>query len=86
MTKCYTCGNEYADTFHVSTKDGSYDFDSIECAAHVLAPSCSHCGCRVLGHGVQFDDVIFCCAHCARDSGVVGLTDHGETHVIADAL
>jgi hypothetical protein len=26
-------------------------------------------GCRILGHGVQADGKIYCCAHCARHAG-----------------
>jgi len=26
--------------------------------------------CRVIGHGVEHGDRIFCCAHCAEKSGV----------------
>ncbi len=44
-------------------------------AASALAPHCAHCDCRVLGHGVESDGHIYCCAHCARESGVEGLTD-----------
>jgi hypothetical protein len=54
----------------------SYDFDSFECAIHSLAPACEHCGCRVLGHGVQSDDALFCCANCATAAGCIGLVDH----------
>jgi hypothetical protein len=50
-------------------------FDSFECAIHALAPVCEHCGCRVIGHGVETDDRIFCCAYCATEAGVAGLTD-----------
>ena len=50
--------------------DKSATFDSIECAAAQLAPECAHCGCRILGHGIETPEAIFCCAHCARkDSG-----------------
>jgi len=28
-------------------------FDSFECAIHRLAPACAHCGCKVVGHGVE---------------------------------
>ena len=28
-----------------------------------------------LGHGVEADDQIFCCAHCAAEAGVVGAAD-----------
>jgi len=76
MRTCDTCGNVYEETFQIIMKGRSYDFDSFECAIHALAPTCEHCGCRVLGHGVQSDDSIFCCAHCATAAGVKGLVDH----------
>jgi hypothetical protein len=28
-----------------------------------------HCGCRILGHGIEAHGKLFCCAHCARPSG-----------------
>ena len=40
-----------------------------------LAPVCPHCGCRIIGHGVQHGDTIFCCVHCAEEEGVKGLRD-----------
>ena len=86
MATCETCGNDYEDSFRIILKDRSYDFDSFECAIHALAPACEHCGCRVLGHGVQFDDTIFCCVHCAVAAGATGLTDHAQTHIIAGAM
>jgi hypothetical protein len=46
-----------------------------ECAIHALAPVCEHCDCRVIGHGVEADSRIFCCAHCATEAGVAGLAD-----------
>ncbi|MGN0063973.1 MAG: hypothetical protein ACI379_07000, partial [Nocardioides sp.] len=62
--------------FEVRTHDGSrYDFDSVECAARVLAPACVNCGTRILGHGVQDEFHVFCCAHCARTSGATGPVD-----------
>lgn len=76
MGTCHTCGNDYADTFTVSINERSFDFDSFECAIHALAPSCSHCGCRVLGHGMQSNSTIYCCANCASAAGIRGLTDH----------
>ncbi len=73
---CVTCGNEYDKAFEVTGPDGArHVFDSIECAAQVMAPSCEHCGCRILGHGLEADDRIFCCAHCASQEGVGGLAD-----------
>lgn len=71
MAQCALCGNEYDKTFTVTTSDGrSMVFDSIECAAQVVAPTCARCGARVLGHGVESDDRVYCCANCARLQGV----------------
>ncbi len=77
MAQCATCGNEYDKAFTVRTPGGTeHSFDSIECAAQVIAPTCAHCGCRILGHGVEAgDDLMFCCAACAQKSGVDGLRD-----------
>ena len=50
-------------------------FDSFECAIHALAPSCAHCGCKIIGHGVEAGEDVFCCAHCARHAGVEGVAD-----------
>jgi len=75
MATCEVCGNDYDKSFTV-TKDGrTRTFDSFECAVHALAPACPHCGCRVLGHGVEQGGRIFCCAHCARQAGVAGVRD-----------
>ena len=42
-------------------------FDSFECAIHALAPRCAHCGCIIIGHGMEVGDgEFYCCAHCAR--------------------
>jgi hypothetical protein len=76
MTKCDTCGNHYERTIEVTLDGRSYNFDCFECAVHKLAPACEACGCRILGHGVQADEHLFCCAHCARRRGVEGLTTH----------
>jgi hypothetical protein len=76
MATCDTCGNDYDKAFSVTAADGgSYTFDSFECAIHRLAPRCDHCGCAIVGHGVESDDSIFCCAHCAHRAGVPQLTD-----------
>jgi len=75
MSTCEVCGNEYDKAFTV-TKDGAeHTFDSFECAIHALAPACAHCGCRVVGHGVEKGDVVYCCASCAKHAGATGLKD-----------
>ena len=80
MARCSHCGNEYDKTFDVIAADGSrHTFDSFECAIHVLAPTCPHCGCRVIGHGVEGEGQIFCCAHCARESTVEALQDRAPS-------
>jgi hypothetical protein len=75
MAICDVCGNEYDKAFQVTRGGESHTFDSFECAIHALAPTCDHCGCRIIGHGVEGGGRIFCCAHCAEASGVGGLTD-----------
>jgi hypothetical protein len=71
MALCEVCGNDDRLTFEIHTVGGQvHVFDCFECAAHRLAPVCEHCRCRVLGHGVEVDGRIFCCAHCARSSGL----------------
>lgn len=69
MGTCDVCGNEYRLAFEVVTSEGErHTFDSFECAIHLLAPSCQHCGCRIIGHGVEVNGSFFCCANCARNS------------------
>jgi hypothetical protein len=77
MARCDTCGNDYHRSFEITAADGSrHTFDSFECAIHTLAPTCAHCGCRVIGHGVEADEVVFCCANCARHAGVTEVVDN----------
>jgi hypothetical protein len=77
MAQCDVCGNDYARSFEVTTKDGKrHTFDSFECAIHKLAPRCQHCGCMIIGHGMEADEAFFCCAHCARKAGYTALVDN----------
>ncbi|HEX9668292.1 MAG TPA: hypothetical protein VGC93_02300 [Thermoanaerobaculia bacterium] len=76
MACCDTCGNDYDKSFQVITASGErHTFDSFECAVHAVAPECPHCHCKILGHGVETDGGIYCCAHCAKESGESGLRD-----------
>jgi hypothetical protein len=75
MGICEVCGNDYDKAFTIQADGEEHTFDCFECAIHMLAPACSHCGCRVIGHGVEQDGTIFCCAHCAMHEGVQGLRD-----------
>ena len=73
--KCEVCGNDYDKTIEVVVSGESHHFDSFECAIHALAPECAHCGCKVIGHGVEAQDEIYCCASCAQMAGAVGVQD-----------
>jgi Rieske Fe-S protein len=75
MSRCHKCGNDYDKSFEVRIGGLTLTFDSFECAIHALAPTCSHCGCRVIGHGVENNGTIYCCVHCARQGGITGLKD-----------
>jgi hypothetical protein len=80
MTACVVCGNEYHAVFEVTPAGRApLTFDSFECAIQALAPTCGHCDTRVIGHGVEVDGVVFCCAHCARSVGQPGPVDRVET-------
>lgn len=76
MARCEVCGNDYQRSFEVLVGGSRHVFDSFECAIQKLAPSCDHCGCRIIGHGVEAGRKFFCCAHCARESGVTAAVDH----------
>jgi hypothetical protein len=75
MATCDVCGNEYDKTFEITRDGESGTYDSFECAIHALAPICPHCDCKVIGHGVEANGTIYCCAHCAEEEGVSGLAD-----------
>jgi hypothetical protein len=75
MAKCDVCGNDYDKAFQVTMRGQTHTFDSFECAIHMLAPTCSHCGCRIIGHGVEASGTMFCCANCASHEGVEELKD-----------
>ena len=70
MRRCDVCKNEYDKTMEIRLQGRTGTFDSFECAIQALAPTCEHCGCRIIGHGVEADGKIFCCASCARAVGV----------------
>jgi hypothetical protein len=79
MAVCDVCGNDYDKTFEIIGPDGSrHTFDSFECAVHELAPRCAHCGCRILGHGIESENTFFCCAQGAKRFGVHGARDRVE--------
>ena len=78
MARCEHCGNEYDKSFTVTMDEQSHRFDSFECAIATLAPRCAHCDCAIIGHGVESEGAFYCCAHCAKKSGVSGLRDRAD--------
>lgn len=78
MGTCEMCGNTYDKSFDVVLGGTRLTFDCFECAIHKLAPTCAHCGCRIIGHGVETPDAYFCCAHCAKQAGVHEFRDRAE--------
>jgi hypothetical protein len=63
MAKCENCGNDYDKSFEIHWAGKVHVFDSFECAIHALAPTCAHCGTRIIGHGLE-----------AEGSEAVGIT------------
>jgi hypothetical protein len=75
MAQCEVCGNDYDKAMQITQDGETHTFDSFECAIHALAPTCAHCGCRIVGHGIEADGSMFCCASCATREGVQGVAD-----------
>jgi hypothetical protein len=72
---CEVCGNVYDKAFSVTIRGETHVFDAFECAISRLAPSCAHCNCRIIGHGMEKGGRMFCCAHCAAASGAPEMVD-----------
>jgi hypothetical protein len=69
MAVCDTCGNNYDKSFVVTLGGRTHTFDCFECAIHLLAPTCEQCGTRIIGHGVEANGTMYCCANCAGHMG-----------------
>jgi hypothetical protein len=75
MGICEVCHNEYDKTFEVILGGQKHVFDSFECAIHSVAPKCDHCGCPIIGHGIEAGENMFCCSHCASAVEKTGTKD-----------
>ena len=73
MAKCDVCGNDYDKSFEIIKGGESRTFDCFECAIHAMAPRCAHCGCKIIGHGMEVG------AHCAQQHTVSNLKDRVDT-------
>ncbi len=76
MANCISCGNSYDKTFDIIMHNQSYTFDCFECAIDKLAPHCKHCNCKIIGHGIEAHGSYFCCAHCAKQVGIINARDN----------
>ena len=73
MVCCDLCGNDCKKAFEVRLARKLYIFDSFQCAIQFLAPTCVHCGCKIIGHAVEVDQGVYCSAHCASErASVIG--------------
>lgn len=75
MHACEVCGNDYDRPIEILVNGISRYFDCFECAIHAVAPKCDHCGCKIIGHGVEAGGTVYCCAHCAHEKGVTAVQD-----------
>lgn len=78
MARCETCGNDYDKAFEITAAGESHIFDSFECAIQAMAPECAHCGCKIIGHGIEGAESFYCCAYCANQSGVREAVDRSD--------
>ena len=73
---CEVCGNENDKCFEVRLNGEAHTFDCFECAIHALAPNCARCGCQIIGHGIEVNDIFYCCTHCARENDEYDVEEH----------
>ncbi len=78
MAVCEVCGNNYDKAFQVVLGGTSHVFDSFECAIQALAPACHHCGSKIIGHGIESNGLMYCCALCAEREGVHEVADRSD--------
>lgn len=83
MAKCETCGNSYDKSFEVVMNGKTHTFDCFECAIQLLAPACAHCGCSIIGHGVEHAGELYCCDHCARHAGAPSVDEQDNGRIVA---
>ena len=75
MRECEVCGNDYDKPLEITVHGETHYYDCFECAIHALAPTCKHCGIRIVGHGLESKGTFYCCDHCAEKDGVQELRD-----------
>ncbi len=66
MARCEVCGNDYDKALLIEHGGEQHTFDSFECAIHALAPRCKSCGVRIVGHGLESDDLLLDVPNAAK--------------------
>ncbi len=69
------CGSRYDEAFQGIAAGVPHWFDAFECAIHAIAPVCEHCGCKIVGHGMEAGGHCYCCAPCAAEAGQGAMRD-----------
>jgi hypothetical protein len=67
--RCDMCGNDYDKPLLIEYQGEEYAFDCFECAISTLAPVCSVCSVRIIGHGSEANGEMYCSAFCAGRAG-----------------
>ncbi len=78
MAQCEVCGNDYYLSFEVVTAGHRHVFDCFECAIHKLAPVCAHCGCKIIGHGIEAKETFFCRGQSQKSDSLRGRENNGR--------
>ncbi len=65
MEQCEVCGKEYNERFDGRMNGWEHITDCFAVLLEVLAPRCAICGGAVTGPGLDEDQSIYCCGHCA---------------------
>lgn len=72
---CSLCGYVYDRAIAILLGAVQEVFDGFECALQLLAPTCAHCGRRMIGQGLGLGGVMCCCVHGAEKKGEERLRD-----------
>lgn len=73
MARCTNCGKDHDKSFEIHRNGEKHTFDSFECAIHLLAPVCAHCGYRIIRHGIGRQHVLLRFLHATvRGEGSEG--------------
>jgi hypothetical protein len=65
MAQCEVCSNKYDKGLEVMLPGRDIRLTALS-ARSGDGPACEHCGCNVIGYGIEVSGRFFCCAHCAK--------------------